>query len=500
MFPAEGSGEKAPDEKVAPGVIARKSVDQPVQTGIKAIDAMVPIGRGQRELIIGDRQTGKTAVAIDTIINQKGRGVFCVYVAIGQKQSTVAQVVDKLRQEGALAHTIVVAATASDQAPLQFLAAYSGVTMGEWFRDNGKHALIVYDDLTKQAAGTPNSLCINAVTKEITENAATSCVVSDRDQKQQIQELSVSGLDALRKIQPVTFAYNDRPDRNRIGFIAQDLQAVDDRLGDAFDKNHIARSIDIPAIMSITVKAVKELDTKVTEQASTTAGLLSILKIEKPVQTQSTSTVVTVIDGQTNRIDQLENRIKLLESASTTVATSSVITTIIEATTTASSTIETISNWFVSLGIQIKEGVMHVVALVTDSLKTKSLTVEPDTENLASAGITILDRTTGKPVCMFVADGIMKTELGRCGEKVATTTPEVTLPQATPAVIPEVVVSSTTSIVASSTPEVVVSTSTPVVEVPAPVVSTTSEPVVVSIPEPVPAPEAATSTEPNPQP
>jgi hypothetical protein len=350
------------------------------------------------------------------------------------------------------------------------------------------------------AAGTPNSLCINAVTKEITENAATSCVVSDRDQKQQIQELSVSGLDALRKIQPVTFAYNDRPDRNRIGFIAQDLQAVDDRLGDAFDKNHIARSIDIPAIMSITVKAVKELDTKVTEQASTTAGLLSILKIEKPVQTQSTSTVVTVIDGQTNRIDQLENRIKLLESASTTVATSSVITTIIEATTTASSTIETISNWFVSLGIQIKEGVMHVVALVTDSLKTKSLTVEPDTENLASAGITILDRTTGKPVCMFVADGIMKTELGRCGEKVATTTPEVTLPQATPAVIPEVVVSSTTSIVASSTPEVVVSTSTPVVEVPAPVVSTTSEPVVVSIPEPVPAPEAATSTEPNPQP
>jgi F-type H+-transporting ATPase subunit alpha len=112
---------------------------------------MIPIGRGQREFIIGDRQTGKTAVAVDAIINQKGRGVYCIYVAIGQKQSTVAQVVDKLRQEGALDHTIVVAATAADQAPLQFLAAYTGVTMGEWFRDNGKHALIVYDDLTKQA-------------------------------------------------------------------------------------------------------------------------------------------------------------------------------------------------------------------------------------------------------------------------------------------------------------------------------------------------------------
>ncbi|MFL5812661.1 MAG: F0F1 ATP synthase subunit alpha [Bdellovibrionia bacterium] len=135
----------------APGIVARQSVKEPLQTGIKAIDAMIPIGRGQRELIIGDRQTGKTAVAIDTIINQKGRGVYCIYVAIGQKQSTVAQVVDKLRQNGALEHTIIVAATASDQAPLQFLAAYTGVTMGEWFRDNGKHALIVYDDLTKQA-------------------------------------------------------------------------------------------------------------------------------------------------------------------------------------------------------------------------------------------------------------------------------------------------------------------------------------------------------------
>src|ERR1700756_1562094 len=138
-------------EVKAPGIVDRQSVKEPLQTGIKAIDSMIPIGRGQRELIIGDRQTGKTAVAIDTIINQKGRGVFCIYVAIGQKQSTVAQVVDKLRQEGALDHTIVVAATASEQAPLQFLAAYTGVTMGEYFRDNGKHALIIYDDLTKQA-------------------------------------------------------------------------------------------------------------------------------------------------------------------------------------------------------------------------------------------------------------------------------------------------------------------------------------------------------------
>jgi F-type H+-transporting ATPase subunit alpha len=135
----------------APGIVERQSVKEPLQTGLKAIDAMIPIGRGQRELIIGDRQTGKTAVALDTIINQKGRGVYCIYVAIGQKQSTVAQVVDKLRANGALEHTIIVAATAAEQAPLQFLAAYSGVTMGEWFRDNGKHALIVYDDLTKQA-------------------------------------------------------------------------------------------------------------------------------------------------------------------------------------------------------------------------------------------------------------------------------------------------------------------------------------------------------------
>ena len=154
--PIDGKGDIATKtfrkvEIKAPGIVARQSVKEPLQTGIKAIDAMIPIGRGQRELIIGDRQTGKTAVAIDTIINQKGRGVYCIYVAIGQKQSTVAQVVDKLRAHGALDHTIIVAATASDQAPLQFLSAYTGVTMGEWFRDNGKHALIVYDDLTKQA-------------------------------------------------------------------------------------------------------------------------------------------------------------------------------------------------------------------------------------------------------------------------------------------------------------------------------------------------------------
>ncbi len=138
-------------ELKAPGIVARKSVHEPLQTGIKAIDAMTPIGRGQRELIIGDRQTGKTAIAIDTIINQKKTGVFCIYVAIGQKQSTVAQVVDKLNQHGAMDYTSVVAATAAEPAPLQYLAPYTGVTMGEWFRDNGKHALIIYDDLSKHA-------------------------------------------------------------------------------------------------------------------------------------------------------------------------------------------------------------------------------------------------------------------------------------------------------------------------------------------------------------
>jgi F-type H+-transporting ATPase subunit alpha len=138
-------------EKVAPGVIDRRSVSQPVQTGLKSIDAMVPVGRGQRELIIGDRQTGKTAVAVDTIINQKGKDLFCVYVAIGQKASTVANVVRKLEEYGAMAYTIVVAASASESPAMQYISAYSGCTMGEYFRDRGQDALIVYDDLTKQA-------------------------------------------------------------------------------------------------------------------------------------------------------------------------------------------------------------------------------------------------------------------------------------------------------------------------------------------------------------
>jgi F-type H+-transporting ATPase subunit alpha len=138
-------------EKVAPGVIWRKSVSQPLQTGLKSIDSMVPIGRGQRELIIGDRQTGKTAVAVDTIINQRGENMFCIYVAIGQKASTVANVVRKLTEAGAMEYTIIVAATASESAAMQFLAPYSGCTMGEYFRDRGMDALIIYDDLTKQA-------------------------------------------------------------------------------------------------------------------------------------------------------------------------------------------------------------------------------------------------------------------------------------------------------------------------------------------------------------
>ncbi len=138
-------------EVKAPGIVKRKSVHEPMQTGIKALDALVPIGRGQRELIIGDRQTGKTAVAIDAIINQRGQNMFCVYVAIGQKQSTVAQVVDKLTRHNAMEYTIVVAASASDSAPMQFFAPYTGVTMAEYFRDNKMHALIIYDDLSKQA-------------------------------------------------------------------------------------------------------------------------------------------------------------------------------------------------------------------------------------------------------------------------------------------------------------------------------------------------------------
>jgi F-type H+-transporting ATPase subunit alpha len=154
--PVDGKGpieaaETAPIEKIAPGVIARQSVDQPVQTGLKSIDAMVPIGRGQRELIIGDRQTGKSAVAIDTIINQKGTGVKCIYVAIGQKNSTIATVVRKLEEHGAMAHTIVVAAAAAESAAMQYISPYAGCSMGEYFRDRGEDALIIYDDLTKQA-------------------------------------------------------------------------------------------------------------------------------------------------------------------------------------------------------------------------------------------------------------------------------------------------------------------------------------------------------------
>lgn len=155
--PIDGQGPIANDgfrpiESPAPGVMARKSVHEPLQTGIKAIDAMIPVGRGQRELIIGDRQTGKTAVALDTIINQKGQNMICIYVAIGQKQSTVANIVETLRKAGALEYTIVVSATASDPAPMLYLAPYTGVTMGEYFMYKGQHVLCVYDDLSKQAA------------------------------------------------------------------------------------------------------------------------------------------------------------------------------------------------------------------------------------------------------------------------------------------------------------------------------------------------------------
>lgn len=148
--PVEASEFRFVEEK-APGIMARKSVHEPMATGIKSIDALVPIGRGQRELIIGDRQTGKTTVALDTIINQKGNGVVCIYVAVGQKQSTVAQVIRRLEEHGAMEYTIIVSATAAESAALQFLAPYAGVTMGEYFRDNARHALIVYDDLSKHA-------------------------------------------------------------------------------------------------------------------------------------------------------------------------------------------------------------------------------------------------------------------------------------------------------------------------------------------------------------
>jgi F-type H+-transporting ATPase subunit alpha len=154
--PIDGKGpinttEFIPIERLAPGVVERKPVKEPLQTGLKAIDAMIPIGRGQRELIIGDRQTGKTAIAVDTIINQKGKGVICIYVAIGQKKSTVAQVVKTLEEHGAMEHTIVVSASASEPAPLQYLAPYAGCAMGEYFRDNKQHALAIYDDLSKHA-------------------------------------------------------------------------------------------------------------------------------------------------------------------------------------------------------------------------------------------------------------------------------------------------------------------------------------------------------------
>ena len=154
--PIDGKGaidttETSPVEKIAPGVIARQSVDQPVQLGLKSIDSMIPVGRGQRELIIGDRQTGKTAIAVDAIINQKGTGIKCIYVAIGQKRSSIANVVRKLEEHGAMEHTIIVSATASESAALQFIAPYTGCSMGEYFRDIGEDALIIYDDLTKQA-------------------------------------------------------------------------------------------------------------------------------------------------------------------------------------------------------------------------------------------------------------------------------------------------------------------------------------------------------------
>jgi len=154
--PIDGKGEikstkKMPIERKAHGIVERKSVHEPMETGIKAIDGMIPVGRGQRELIIGDRQTGKTAVALDTIINQKGKDVYCFYVAIGQKKTTVAQVVKKLEETGALEYTTIISATAAEAAPLQYIAPYSGCAMAEYFMDQGKHALIIYDDLSKHA-------------------------------------------------------------------------------------------------------------------------------------------------------------------------------------------------------------------------------------------------------------------------------------------------------------------------------------------------------------
>src|SRR5436305_6509790 len=163
--PIDGKGPIAtkqfsPIERLAPGVVDRQGVKEPLQTGLKAIDGMVPIGRGQRELIIGDRQTGKTAVAVDAIINQRGKDVVCIYVAIGQKASTIAQIVKTLQDFGAMDYTIVVAATASDPAAMQYLAPYSGAAMGEYFRDRGQHALTTYDDLSKQAAAYREISCL----------------------------------------------------------------------------------------------------------------------------------------------------------------------------------------------------------------------------------------------------------------------------------------------------------------------------------------------------
>lgn len=163
----------SPIEKIAPGVIARESVGQPMQTGLKSIDAMVPIGRGQRELIIGDRQTGKSAVAVDAIINQKGQGVTCIYVAIGQKASTIKNIVRSLEQHGAMEYTIVVAASASESAAMQYISAYSGCTMGEYFRDRGEDALIVYDDLSKQAVAYRQISCCCAAHQAAKRTQAT---------------------------------------------------------------------------------------------------------------------------------------------------------------------------------------------------------------------------------------------------------------------------------------------------------------------------------------
>ena len=160
--PVDGRGAIAaedvyPVERIAPGIVDRKPVSEPLQTGLKAIDSMVPVGRGQRELIIGDRQTGKTALAIDTIINQKGNGVVCIYVAFGQKRSTVARVVEELKDRGAMDYSIVVSASASETAPLQYIAPYAGCAMGEYFRDSGRHSLLIYDDLSKHAVAYPAS-------------------------------------------------------------------------------------------------------------------------------------------------------------------------------------------------------------------------------------------------------------------------------------------------------------------------------------------------------